>query len=122
MSATAASAEPSRATLIKWLRLNLGLTSMIGAGLFTAAGVLIDGTVRVNNYDNRLDAVEAKVDGLAKRLDNIDLLTSQTVDRRVKLANDLASISRSTTNASRSWKTRPGRSPSGASSWPVIWA
>jgi hypothetical protein len=51
-------AGPPRATLIRWLRLNLAMTlSMVGV-ICTLAGGLITATWRVSRYDQRLEAIE----------------------------------------------------------------
>jgi hypothetical protein len=52
------SGEPPRATLIRWLKLNLALISFCAASAIGLAGVLIGWGIQVGHYDSRVSALE----------------------------------------------------------------
>ena len=58
--------EPPRATLIKWLRFNLGLSIFITSLVTGGIGFVVKGTLQYSDYANRLDTLETW------RKDNID--------------------------------------------------
>jgi hypothetical protein len=84
--------EPPRAEVIRWLRINLGLTTAIIAAVSAIGGSLVTGTYRVANWDNRVSKIEADAAQIDERLQRIDAALNISNDRRVELAVDLGQI------------------------------
>jgi hypothetical protein len=76
---------PTRATLVKWLRLNLALVLFVTGMVTSISGGLITGTLSVAHYDTRVTDMERSVSALERDRTERD-------ERRIKLAKDLSQI------------------------------
>lgn len=92
MSASAPPVEPTRATLVKWLRLNLGVTMFILSIASGVSGAVVSSTLKIANYDFRLKTLEIIGETQNQRLDRLELTLGGMAERRVKLASDLGVI------------------------------
>lgn len=77
--------EPPRTQVIKWLRINLAVTTAIVGAVGAGCGSLVTATWRLAQYDDRATAMDGRITSLENDRHERD-------DRRVKLANDLGSV------------------------------
>lgn len=117
---TSSDDDPPRAQVLKWLRINFTLMVAIGGLICSGVTGLVVGTLRFARYDGRLEtaervlrergawidtqqdaaallyanrmALEREVHDDTRRIAVQEDVTSQTVGRRLKLADDLATI------------------------------
>jgi hypothetical protein len=84
--------EPPRTEVIRWLRINLGVTMTIIGIVSGIGGGLITGTWRVAAWDNRIATVELSHVEMAKQIGKIQVVIDSDIDRRVTVVTDLGSI------------------------------
>lgn len=84
--------EPPRATLIKWLRLNLALTTAIVGAVGAGAGALVSGTWRVAQYEAHQAQIDANQADMDKRIGGLENDRHERDERRIRLANDMGLV------------------------------
>lgn len=84
--------EPPRATVIKWLRLNLAITTAIVAVASAGVGSLITGTYRLAQFEFHQSNTETAAADLAKRVEGLENDRHERDERRIKLERDLGLV------------------------------
>jgi hypothetical protein len=85
--------EPPRTEVIRWLRINLGVTMTIIGIVSGIGGGLVTGTWRVAAWDNRVTSLEVAHLDMARQIAKIQVVIDSDIDRRVTAVSDLASMS-----------------------------